>query len=82
VTRIDPDPIDFIRFTDRVRVPGRGVFMKAYTMTSGIIFALLAVAHVLRVMAEGPHLIAEPFFILTTAAAIGMSVWAWRVMPS
>jgi hypothetical protein len=56
--------------------------MKAYILTSGIIFALLAVAHVLRVMAEGTHLMAEPFFILATVAAIGMSVWAWRVMPS
>ena len=56
--------------------------MKAYIMTSGIIFALLAVAHVLRVMAEGTYLAAEPFVILTTCAAIGMSVWAWRVLPS
>jgi hypothetical protein len=56
--------------------------MKAYVMTSGVIFALLAVAHVLRVVAEGAHLAGEPFFILTTLAAIGMSVWAWRVLPS
>ena len=56
--------------------------MKAYVLTSGIIFALLAVAHLLRVAAEGAHLAMEPFFILTTLAAIAMSVWAWRVMPS
>jgi hypothetical protein len=56
--------------------------MRAYVLTSGIIFALLAVAHVLRVAAEGAHLAMEPFFILTTLAAIAMSVWAWRVMPS
>jgi hypothetical protein len=54
--------------------------MRAYVLTSGIIFALLAV--VLRVAAEGTHLAMEPFFILTTLAAIAMSVWAWRVMPS
>ena len=56
--------------------------MKAYIITSGIIFALLTVAHVLRVMAEGAHLAAEPFFILTTLASVGMSIWAWRVVPS
>ena len=56
--------------------------MKAYIMTSGFIFALLAVAHVLRVMAEGAYLATEPIFILTTVASIGMTVWAWRIMPS
>jgi len=56
--------------------------MRAYVLTSGIIFALLAVAHVLRVAAEGTRLAMEPFFILTTLAAIAMSAWAWRVMPS
>jgi hypothetical protein len=56
--------------------------MKAYVMTSGILFTLLAIAHVLRVVAEGAHLAVEPFFILTTLAAVAMSVWAWRVLPS
>jgi hypothetical protein len=59
-----------------------GARMKAYIVTSGIIFALIAVAHVLRVLAEGTRLIAEPFFILMTLAAIGMALWAWRVVPS
>ena len=56
--------------------------MRAYVLTSGIIFALLAVAHVLRVAAEGTRLAMEPFFILTTLAAIAMSAWAWRVIPA
>ena len=65
-----------------VRTLSGGFPMKAYVMTSGAIFALVAIAHVLRVTAEGAHLAGEPFFVLTTLASVGMSVWAWRVLPT
>ncbi len=51
--------------------------MKAYIVTTGTLFGLIVVAHVLRIVAE-PHLAADPWYILLTAAAAGMSVWAWR----
>jgi hypothetical protein len=54
--------------------------MKAYVMTTGSAFGLLVVAHVVRAVAEGPHLAADPFFILTTAIAAALGVWAWRVL--
>jgi hypothetical protein len=53
--------------------------MKAYVLTSGAIFALIVVAHGLRVVAEGAHVAADPFFLLMTAAAAGLSVWAFSV---
>ena len=56
--------------------------MKAYLVTTGIIFALIGVAHILRVFAEGPRLAKDPFFILLTLLAVGLSVWAWCLLRS
>ena len=54
--------------------------MKAYVMTTGSVFGLIVVAHVVRAVAEGPHVATDPFFILTTAIAAALGVWAWRVL--
>jgi hypothetical protein len=54
--------------------------MKAYLVTTGIIFALIGVAHILRVFAEGPRLAKDPFFILLTLLTFALSVWAWRLL--
>jgi hypothetical protein len=53
--------------------------MKAYLITTGIIFGLITAAHVLRVFAEGVAMAKDPFFILLTALAAGMCVWDWRL---
>jgi hypothetical protein len=54
--------------------------MKAYVITSGSIFGLIVVAHIWRVIEEGAHLATSPSYILLTAAAAGLSLWAWRVL--
>ncbi len=54
--------------------------MKAYIATSGTIFALILVAHGLRVFAEGWRMVAEPFFLVTTIIAAALSVWAVRLL--
>ncbi|MDQ6828127.1 MAG: hypothetical protein M3081_04595 [Gemmatimonadota bacterium] len=54
--------------------------MKAYIMTTGVLFGLLALAHVGRAIAEGWGVATSPFFMLTTVLAAAMSVWAWRVL--
>ena len=54
--------------------------MKAYLVTTGIIFALIGVAHILRAFAEGPRLAKDPFFILLTLLTFALSVWAWRLL--
>jgi hypothetical protein len=56
--------------------------MKAYVITTGIIFALIGLAHILRVFAEGPRLAKDPIFILLTLLTFALSVWAWRLLRS
>jgi hypothetical protein len=54
--------------------------MKGYVITTGTLFALIFSAHIWRAVAEGPSLAKSPVFILTTAAAAALVVWAWRVV--
>ena len=54
--------------------------MKAYVVTSGTIFALLVLAHIARVAAEGLRVAANPWFIASTLVAAGLSVWAFRLL--
>lgn len=58
--------------------------MRAYLATSGTIFVLIVLAHILRVMGEGAQMMRDPFFIATTLLAGALSVWAFslfRVAP-
>jgi len=50
--------------------------VRCYVGVTGLVFALMFAAHVARVWAEGTGLLREPFFVLITAAALGLSVWA------
>ena len=52
--------------------------MRAYILTSGSIFGLIVLAHVLRAFAE-PHVLREPGWVLLTLAAAGLCAWAFRV---
>jgi hypothetical protein len=54
--------------------------MKTYVMTTGAAFGLIALAHVARIVVEGPRLATDPGFILLTLAAVALSVWAWRLL--
>jgi hypothetical protein len=58
--------------------------MKAYLGTTGTLFALLALAHVLRTIAEWSRFSADPWGFLVEAPGIGvlaavLSVWGWRL---
>lgn len=58
--------------------------MKAYLLTTGIIFVLIVGAHVLRIMEEGPKLILQPVFAFTSILSVALSLWAWclfRYLP-
>ena len=46
--------------------------MKAYISTTSVIFGLIVIAHAARVVAEGPHVARDPFFVVMTALAAGM----------
>jgi hypothetical protein len=54
--------------------------MRAYVMTTGVIFFLLVVAHVWRMAAESWRLAREPEYIVITLIALGLSVWALRLL--
>ena len=54
--------------------------MTVYIATTGVLFALITAAHILRMFAE-PHVATDPWYLLLTLAAAGFSVWAWRVLP-
>ena len=49
-------------------------------MTTGAVFALLTLAHLLRIIVEGTHLAKDPFYVLITVAAGGLCFWAWRLL--
>jgi hypothetical protein len=50
--------------------------VKGYVLTTGTLFGLLAVVHVVRLVAEGPHVATDPFFVFATLAAAAMCIWA------
>ena len=49
---------------------------RCYIAATGIVFALLVVAHVARMFAEGPHILGEPMIVVTTLASLGLAIWA------
>jgi len=53
--------------------------MRAYVFTTGVIFALLVVAHIWRIFAESASLAADPFYILITVASAMLTIWAARL---
>ena len=53
--------------------------MKAYLLTTGVLFGLITVAHLARIVDEWPHLATDPWFLLLTLAAAGFCVWAWHL---
>jgi hypothetical protein len=54
--------------------------MKAYVITTGAVFGLLTLAHIWRVIEEGPHLMKEAPWVLITVAAAALCLWACRLL--
>jgi uncharacterized membrane protein len=54
--------------------------MKAYIITTGIIFGMITIAHIMRFVMEGSRLATEPVFILLTLLSAALCVWAWQVL--
>jgi hypothetical protein len=53
--------------------------MKAYVLTTGVVFGLLVAVHILRLCADGLQVATNPWFVLTTVAAAALCFWAWRL---
>ena len=54
--------------------------MKAYIITSGLIFFLIAIAHIVRVAMESTRILHEPIFVVLTLLAAALSIWAFIVL--
>jgi hypothetical protein len=54
--------------------------VKAYIIITGVIFAGLTVAHLLRVITENAHLAREPLFMIITVLSAGLSLWAVLIL--
>jgi len=54
--------------------------MKAYIITTGVVFGLLTVAHIWRALEEGARVAKDPFFVVITIIAASLCVWACRLL--
>jgi hypothetical protein len=54
--------------------------MKAYVITTGVVFGILTILHLLRIVMENPHLATNPVYILITVVSASLSIWAWYVL--
>ena len=50
--------------------------MRTYVVTTGILFGLVTVAHLLRIVYESRALATDPGYLLLTAAAGALCAWA------
>ena len=58
-----------------------GGFMRAYVITTGALFGLLTIAHIVKIILER-RLVPDPVFIIFTLISAGLTIWAWRVLRS
>jgi hypothetical protein len=60
--------------------------MKSYLITTGTIFGLIALMHLLKAVGDREQLATNPVEFFSMAAlgvvAAGLSVWAWRLLWS
>jgi len=53
--------------------------VKAYLAVTGVLFALIVLAHIARLAEEGTGLLRDPWWVVLTIVAAAMSAWAWRL---
>jgi hypothetical protein len=56
--------------------------MRAYLLTSGLVFLAVALAHAARLIAEGMGPLQEPVFAVSSLLALAMAVWAGLTLRS
>lgn len=54
--------------------------MRAYVLTTALVFALILAGHVWRVAAEGMQVLCDPVFAISTLLAIGLVGWAAKLL--
>lgn len=54
--------------------------MRHYLVVTAVLFGLLVLVHIARVVLEGPHVLADAFFVTSTLIAAGLCAWACRLL--
>ena len=54
--------------------------MRAYIATTGALFGVVTIAHILRMMTERPHLAQEAWYVALTAISAALCVWAFLLL--
>lgn len=54
--------------------------MRAYLITTGTVFGLITLAHLLRMIFEGRERATDPAYILLTILAAALCGWSWRLL--
>ena len=54
--------------------------MKAYVITTGVIFALITLAHIVRLALESTRVLTEPIFVLFTVLSAAIAIWAMTLL--
>ncbi|MEO8274884.1 MAG: hypothetical protein ABI639_01615 [Thermoanaerobaculia bacterium] len=54
--------------------------MRAYVITSGILFGVVTIAHLARMVSERHDLATAPWYLAITATTAAMSLWALRAL--
>lgn len=53
--------------------------MKVYVITTGVIFALITIAHIVRMVVE-PRVLTEPGYLFLTLLSAAIAIWALVVL--
>jgi hypothetical protein len=56
--------------------------MRTYVITTGVLFGVLTLAHLMRIVTESRALAGDPWYVLITLLTAVLCVWAWRVFRS
>lgn len=51
--------------------------MRAYVVVTGLFYMALFLAHVARVVAEGPSVLRGWIFVATSLCSLAMAAWSW-----
>ena len=53
--------------------------MRAYVIITGVVFALITIAHIVRMVVE-PHVLTEPVYLFLTLLSAALAIWAMLVL--
>jgi hypothetical protein len=54
--------------------------VRAYLITTSILFALIVITHIARVFAESTAVVRDPWFVGMTVLAVVMCAWALQLL--